>query len=221
MPVFVHLTLHSNVASIRRGGIGLRKRRFRPRGVYAMPVTRNFYVSHQWLRELRRHGGGTIVAVYFRVPDDEPVEVGHYDSLYVPMTAAESAALLLAAETRDPAAERVRDRQSKAVQRGARLPSSPEGFEVVIPRRIEPREIIRVKALPQVVGWRHRPGANGTPPCTCLCCARGEYGIRKLLRRVEEAEASDTPTKVVMFGREEDSFRRVDRLRQRRERGES
>ena len=221
MPVFVHLTLHSNVASIRRGGIGLRKRRFRPRGVYALPVTRNFYVSHQWLRELRRHGGGTIVAVYFRVPDDEPVEVGHYNSLHVPMTAAESAALLLAAETRDPAAERARDRQSKAVQRGRRLPASPEGYEVVIPRRIEPREIIRVKALPQVVGWRHRPGANGTPPCTCLCCARGEYGIRKLLRRVEEAEASDTPTKVVMFGREEDSFRRVDRLRQRRERGES
>lgn len=221
MSVFVHLTSHSNVPSIRRGGIGLRKRRFRPRGVYAMPVTRNFYVSHQWLRELRRQGGGTIVAVYFRVPDDEPVEVGHFNSVHVSMTAAEAAALLLAAEGRDPAAERARDKQSKAVQRGRQLPSSPEGYEVVIPRRIEPGEIIRVKALPQVVGWRHRPGANGTPPCTCLCCARGEYGIRKLLRRVEEAEASDTPTKVVMFGREDDSFRRVERLRARRGQGGS
>jgi hypothetical protein len=219
MPVFVHLTPQRNVAAIRRGGIGMRKGRLRPRGVYAMPVTRNFYVSHQWLRELKRLGGGTIAGVYFRIPDDEPVEAGHYNSLHLTMTAAESVALLLAAETRDPAAERARDRESKAVQRGRRLPSSPEGYEVVIPHRVEPSEIIRVKALPQVAGWRHRPGANGTPPCTCLCCSRGEYGIRTLLRRVEEAEASGRPTKVVMFGREEDSFRRVERLRERRERG--
>ncbi|HEX9936134.1 MAG TPA: hypothetical protein VGB15_03400 [Longimicrobium sp.] len=216
MPVFVHLTSHRNVAAIRRGGIGLIKRRLRPRGVYAMPVTRNFYVSHQWLRELKRQGGGTIVGVYFRVPDDEPVEVGHYNSLHATMPAAEAVALLMAAEDRDPAAERTRDRASKAVQRGRTLPSSPEGYEVIVPRRIEPSEIIRVKALPQVVGWRYMPGANGKPPCTCLCCARGQYGIRKLLRRVEEAEANDAPSKVVMFGREDDSFRRVERLRARR-----
>ena len=216
MPVFVHLTSHRNLPSIRRGGIGLRKRRLRPRGVYALPVTRNFYVSHQWLRELRRVGGGTIVGVYFRVPDDEPVEVGHYDSLHVPMTAAESVALLMAAEGRDPNVERKRDRSSKAVRRGHRLPSSPEGYEVVIPRRIEPAEIIRVKALPQLVGWRHRPGAHGNAPCACLCCERGQYGIRKLLRRVEEAEARDETTKAVIFGREEDSFARVERARGKR-----
>lgn len=216
MPVFVHLTSHRNVAAIRRGGIALVKRRLRPRGVYAMPVTRNFQVSHQWLREMKRHGGGTIVAIYFRVPDDEPVEVGHYNSLHRPMTAAEAAALMLDAETRDPVAERVRDKASRAVRRNAALPSSPEGYEVVIPRRIEPNEIIRVKSLPQVVGWRYMPGANGRPPCTCLCCERGSYGIRKLLRRVEEAEAGGRPTKVTMFGREDDSFRRVEHLRERR-----
>src|SRR5215218_3623640 len=145
MPVFVHLTSHRNVASIRRGGIGLIKRRFRPRGVYAMPVTPNFYVSHQWLRELRREDPGTIVGVYFRVPDHEPVEVGHYNSHHVAMTAAEAAALLHQAAERDPAAERARDKASKAVQRGRLLPSSPEGYQVVIPRKIEPGEIIRVK----------------------------------------------------------------------------
>lgn len=219
MPVFVHLTSHRNVASIRRGGIALIKRRFRPRGVYAMPVTRNFYVSHQWLRELRREDPGTLVGVYFRVPDDETVEVGHYNSHHVTMTAAEAAALLHEAAERDPAAERARDKASKAVQRGRVLPSSPEGYQVVIPRKIEPGEIIRVKALPQVVGWRYMPGANGTPPCTCICCASGQYGIRKLLRRVEEAEASDEPTKVQVFGRDDASFRRVERLRERRKRG--
>ena len=216
MPVFVHLTSHRNLPSIRRGGIALVKRRFKPRGVYALPVTRNFYVSHQWLRELRRLGGGTIVGVYFRVPDDEPVEVGHFDSAHVSMTAAEAAALLLEAEGRDPAVERARDRASRAVQRGRRLPASPEGYEVVIPRRIEPSEIIRVKALPQVVGWRYRPRANGEPPCTCLCCARGQYGIRRLLRRVEEAEAEDRPTRAVVLGRDDASFARVGRLRARR-----
>jgi hypothetical protein len=155
------------------------------------------------------------------VPDEEPVEVGHYNSLHATMTAAQAVALLMAAEGRDPAAERARDRASRAVQRGRTLPSSPEGYEVIVPRRIEASEIIRVKALPQVVGWRYMPGANGRPPCPCLCCARGEYGIRKLLRRVEEAEAKGAPGKVVMLGRENDSFRRVERLRERRGKGPS
>src|SRR5438046_2291687 len=100
MPVYVHLTSHRNVASIRRNGIGLFKRRLRPRGVYAMPVTRNFVVSHQWLRELKRFGGGTIVGVYFRVSDDEVVEVGHYNSVHVAMTAAEAVGLMMASEWR-------------------------------------------------------------------------------------------------------------------------
>ncbi len=142
--------------------------------------------------------------------------MGHFDSAHVAMTAAEAAALLLAAEERDPVAERVRDRASRAVRDGRRLPSSPEGYEVVIPRRIEPSEIIRVRALPQVVGWRYFPRANGQPPCACICCARGQYGIRGLLRRVEEAEADGRPTRVNLFGREEDSFARVERLRARR-----
>jgi hypothetical protein len=201
MPVFVHLTSHRNIASIRRGGLGLVKRRSRPRGVYALPVTPNFHVSHQWLRELRRDGGGTIVGIYFRIPDGETVEVGHYDSVHREMSAAEAAALILEAAGRDPAAARATDGSSKAVQRKQALPSSPEGFEVVIPRRIAPSEILRVKALPQVLGWRHRPGAHGTPPCVCMCCERGRYGIRKLLRAVEAQEAAGRAPKPVVFGR--------------------
>jgi hypothetical protein len=213
MPVFIHLTPERNLPSIRRTGIGLRKRRFRPRGVYAMPVTRNFYVSHQWLRELKRHGGGTIVGVYFRLPDDEPVEVGHYNSLHVSMTAAEAVGLMMTAERRDPVSARTNDQRSKSVRKSARLPASPEGYEVVIPRPIASSEILRVKHLPQVVGWRYRPGAHGKPPCACLCCERGTYGIRKLLRKVEASEAGGPPTRIVMFGRDDDSFRRVERLK--------
>ena len=169
------------------------------RGVYAMPVSPSFYLSHQWLRELRRGRAGVIVAVYFRIPDDEPVEVGHYNSRHVAMTAAAAAGLIMAAG---------RD----GTGRGA------EGYQVVIPRRIAPSEITRVKALPQVVGWRYFPGSKGRPPCACLCCDRGQYGIRRLLNAVEDAEAAGRPTKIVVFGREDDSFQRVERLRAKRRR---
>jgi len=218
MPVFVHLTSERNLRSIRRNGIVPPKVRFGPRGVYALPVTRNFYVSHQWLRELRRWGRGTIVGVYFRLSAAEPVEVGHYNRGRVPMSAAEAAGLLFQAEARDPRRTRVDDEQSKAVRSGKVLPSSAEGYEVFIPRAILPSEILRVKALPQVVGWRYRPGSNGQPPCACICCERGHYGIGKLLRQVEAAEVLDRPTNVILFGREEESYRRVDRLRRLRRR---
>lgn len=217
MPVFVHLTSQRNLASIRRSGIGRRSGRRGAPGVYAMPVTRNFYVSHQWLRELRRWGAGTVVGVYFRLPDDEPITVGHYNSPHVAMTAAQAAALMMGAEGRGPARERKRGAASRGVRRDARPPASLEGYEVIVPRRIEVSELIRVRSLPQVVGWRYQPGAHGTPPCTCLCCGgRGQYGVRKLLQRVEEAEATGKPTKVVVFGRGDDSFRRVERLRRQR-----
>src|SRR5262245_42811363 len=131
MPVFVHLAPEKYSSAIRRGGIALIKRRFRPRGVYAMPVTRNFQVSHQWLRELKRHGGGTIVGVYFRIPDDEVVEVGHYNSLHLSMTAAHATALLFEAERRNPVEARKKDQRSKRVRRQEAMPISPEGFEVI------------------------------------------------------------------------------------------
>lgn len=198
MPVFVHLTSHRNIPAIRRGGIA----RGRWTGVYALPVTRNFQVSHQWLRELRRFGSGTVVGVYFRLPDEEPVEIGHYNSRRLPMTAAEATALMLAAEQRDPVAAREADRDNKAVQRGRVPPSSPEGFEVVIPRSIARSEFLRIKPLPQVIGWRYRPGANGTPPCLCICCEKGNFGVRKLARRADEEERLGKRSKLTVFGRD-------------------
>lgn len=201
MAVFVHLTSHRNLAAIRRAGIRVEAGRG---GVYAMPVTRNFQIAHQWLRELKRGGGGTIMGVYFRVPDELMVQVGHYASLKVEMTAAEAVGLIMAAEGRDPGAARVADAASRAVCERRRLPSSPEGFEVVIPRGIAAGEILRVKALPQVTGWRYRPGANGTAPCVCVCvcCEKGSYGVRKLVRSVDADEARGRARNVTIFGRD-------------------
>ena len=214
MAVFVHLTSHRNIDSIRRKGITLCKRRFLPSGVYAMPVTMNFYVSHQWLRELKRFGGGTIVGIYFRVPDDEIVEVGHYSSLHVSLTASQAIGLIMAAEKQNFLEARKQDTQSRDINNGEKLPASPEGYEVIIKRKIEPSEIIGIKSLPQVVGWRYRPGTNGNPPCACICCERGQYGIRKLMERYEQAKGRGKPTKIILFGLEEDSLGRIERIRQ-------
>jgi len=131
-----------------------------PRGIFAMPVTRNFYVSHQWLRELKRRGQGPIAGVYFRVADDETVWVGHYNQSHQSMTAVQALALIANQET-------------------------PEGYQVIVPRRISRAEIHRVRLLPQVVGWRYQPGAHGKRPCPCPICVRGNYGARRIRQKYE------------------------------------
>jgi hypothetical protein len=159
--MFVHLAPESRVARIRRYGI--RRRRAAgafPGGVFAVPVTRDFYASHQWVRELRRRGEGALAGVYFRVPDDEQVWVGHYGQAHRWMSAAEAAAEFAGAE-------------------------DARGWEVVVPRRIEPRELHRVRRVPQVLGWRFFPEAKGEPPrCVCRFCTRGDYGARRLRERL-------------------------------------
>jgi hypothetical protein len=155
--MFVHLALESRAALISRNGI----RRLRrpcgnfPGGVFAVPVTRNFYVSHQWLRELKRRNAGPMLGVYFRISDEEQVWVGHYGQAHRWISAAEAVAEFMAAESR-------------------------EGWEVIIPRRIEASEIHRIRQLPQVVGWRYLPGSHGTKPCGCDFCQRGKYGAKRL-----------------------------------------
>jgi hypothetical protein len=63
-----------------------------------------------------------------------------------------------------------------------------EGWEVIIPRRIEASAIHRTRRLPQVVGWRYRPGSHGTQPCGCDSCQAGRYGTRRLREKHRRAE---------------------------------
>lgn len=214
MPVFVHLTPARNLRAIRRQGIAASRARFGGRGVYAMPVTRNFSITHQWVRELRHYAGGTVYGVYFRLPDDEPVRVGHFNFGHRDVSAAQAVALVMEAETRDPVRARREDQAAReaAAYGDDVFPTSPEGLEVVVPRSIRPAEILRVRALPQVVGWRHFPGANGQRPRACICCERGRWGIRRMERRVERDEARGREPGVILFGREDESFRRVERM---------
>ena len=92
--MFVHLTTESRIPRIRRNGIArLRKPGgTSPEGVYAVPVTRSFYVSHQWLRELKRRNQGPIARIYFRIADEQLVWVGHYGQAHRLVTAAEAIA---------------------------------------------------------------------------------------------------------------------------------
>jgi hypothetical protein len=162
MPTFVHLTPESRVTLIRRNGIGRLRKGLgsRPGGLFAVPVTGDFFATHQWLRELRRRGQGPMVGVYFRIPDDETVWVGRYNQDHRRLTAAQAAAEFMG-------------------------PGDRQGWEVIIPRRIAAKEIRRIRPLPQVVGWRFFPGAKGRPPfCACKFCTRGEYGSRRLRERL-------------------------------------
>ena len=167
MAMFVHLTPASRIALICRNGIRRLRRAVGnfPGGVFAIPVTRNFYVSHQWLRELKRRDQGRIAGVYFRIPDDERVWVGHYNQVHRWMSATAAVAEFMAAE-------------------------DAQGWEVVIPRRIEASEIHKARSIPQVIGWRFSPTAKGKPPfCTCKFCIRGDYGARRLRDRFGDPDA--------------------------------
>lgn len=157
MPLLVHIASEKDIGSIRRAGVRIGKGRD---GIYAMPVLRNFVVSHQWLRELKRGGARTLRAVHFRIPDGETVLMGHYSEEPVTVTAAEAAHAIMRAE-------------------------DPLGMQIIVPRAIAPKEIHAIRIVPQVVGWRYFPGAHARKPCGCPACQSGGFGARKLREQYE------------------------------------
>lgn len=145
MAMMAHVCDARDAAAILRSGLKLPKRR---RFVFATPVLPNFLATHQWGRELRRGGYRSSCVVQFRVPDDEPVLVGPYIGPHTPTTAAGAVAALMNA-------------------------ADPLGWEVRIPRAIHPREIVRIRPLSPVVGWRYCN--RRVAPCGCdVCGTRGQ-----------------------------------------------
>jgi hypothetical protein len=159
MATFVHITSESIAKKAKRDGIRPAKAQgYQVHGVFGMPVTPNFQISHQWVREMRRWRPGAMVGVYFRIPDSELVWVGRYNEQHQQMSAAQAAAHVMS-------------------QAGM------NGVHVVIPRRVFPKEITRIRSVPQLVGWRHYPDAHGKRPWTCPCCQRDAYGSRKIRQK--------------------------------------
>lgn len=149
MPIFVHLASANQIKRIRKVGI-----KHGSRGVFCMPVIPVYYISHQWVRELRRWKRGPMMAVYFSLPDDEQVWVGHYFRPH---------------------------RHCGANEATKEIMDSPdaEGFEVIVERSIKPNEIRKVRAVPQVMGWRYMPRQHQRRPCLCPYCSRGDIKVQR------------------------------------------
>jgi hypothetical protein len=158
MASFIHIADKNKEQTILRNGIKSTKRHAGVRGVWAMPVLPNFTTTHQWARELKRRSIRTLLCIQFNISDEEPVLVGKYNGEKLEMTAAEAFGTIL-------------DH------------TDPMGLEVIIPRKISPKEITRMYLAPRITGWRYYPAAKGKPPfCHCKWCNRGEIRAQRLIR---------------------------------------
>lgn len=159
MPVLVHLADERESAAIEKNGIKPGKGR---QGIYCMPVTQSFYISHQWLRELKRRGVRSYVGVYFKLDSKTMVYAGKYHEKHKHMTLGE------------------------AIKEIARM-KDPLGYELLIDRKIEPKEIESIRRLPQNMGWRYFPASHEKGlSCACpMCLPRGEIKAKKLRDKLD------------------------------------
>jgi hypothetical protein len=160
MPTLVHLADERIHKKILNGGI---KARSRFCGVYCMPVTPNFYITHQWLRELKSSGAKTFVGIYFHLPSDEMVYAGKYGKPHKHITLG--AAIKEIMEMEDPL-----------------------GYELIVYRTIEPSAIKKIKHLPQNIGWRYMPDSHGKKPCNCEYCLKGTIKGKRTKNRLDEED---------------------------------
>lgn len=128
-------------------------------GFFATPMSSDFQVTHQWLRELRQWNGRLrMCAVVVKIPDAQVVWVGRYSKVKVKATAAEAVAVFA---------------------------GDPWGNEVIIPGDIAP-SAIQIRSVRQDVGWQDQP--EGHLDCVCpACLARGNPKFMRKISAVYEA----------------------------------
>lgn len=167
MVMLVHIAPLKLAPKIRRSGLRPDEGLFggyKSRILYCFPVLESYTLSHQWTREIMKWRRQPLVGVYFRVPNDESVEFAKFN----------------APARRLPAAAAVGE---------IRKADDPRGFEIMLNRPVEAKEIHRIAPIRGVVGWRHKPDANGQRPCGCPgCIARGEPGGRRLRERYDRGD---------------------------------
>lgn len=169
MPRLVHIAAENASKRIRRNGIAARRWMPDPEGhpehnrvVWAFPILPSYTLTHTWARELKRWRSTALVAVTFRIADDEQVYVGHYSNTPRIASAADAVGIIVAAD-------------------------DVRGYQIIVPRRIEPKEIVHVRIMPKAIGWRYWPTAKGAPMrmCNCpVCMPRGEVKAQRYRRRV-------------------------------------
>ncbi len=196
MPTLVHLADEREAANIRRNGIKIGKYRH---GIFCMPVLQNFYLSHQWLRELKRRGVKTFVGVYFKADSKTKVYAGKYNTDHKHIELGQA----------------IREIQTM---------DDPLGYEIIIDRKIEAKEIQKIKGLPQNLGWRYKPRSNGQRPCSCNYCIRSSIRANKIREKYEPQEIKVSYSELFKRLRaEEDIFEIEDllcRVRSKRRRGD-
>ncbi|MBX3429104.1 MAG: hypothetical protein KF779_05960 [Hyphomonadaceae bacterium] len=167
MVMLVHLAPAKLEARIRRSGVKPGDGLFdggKSAVIYAFPVLPSYTVTHQWTREIMKWRRQPMVGVYFRLRDDEDVEFGHYNKLIRRAPASVAAGEIGKAE-------------------------DPRGWQIMVPRSILAKEIVRVAPVRGVTGWRHMPDAHNRKPCGCpACMARGEPGGRRIRLRYDRGE---------------------------------
>ena len=156
MPTLVHLADERDTQKILNGGIKVGKYRS---GIFCMPVLPNFYITHQWLRELKRRGVKTFAGVYFRVDSSQMVFAGRYNQEHTHITLGQAIKEIMSLD-------------------------DPLGYELIIDRKIEPKEIDKIRSLPQNIGWRYQPGSKGKKPCSCDYCIKGDIKANKIRERL-------------------------------------
>lgn len=162
MPILVHLADERETSSIKKNGIKIGKHRT---GIFCMPVLTNFYLSHQWLRELKRSGVKTFVGVYFKIDSKTKVFAGHFNADHRHIELGEA---IKEIQTMD----------------------DPLGYEIIIDRKIEAKEIDKIKSLPQNIGWRYKPKANGLKPCGCDYCIKSTIKGNRIRQKYDLKEPS-------------------------------
>ena len=157
MPTLIHLADERETASIMNAGI---RPRAKGGGVYCLPVLPNFYVSHQWLRELKRWGARTYVGVYFKIHSDEMVFAGRFNEKHRLTRLGDAIKEIMSLD-------------------------DPLGYELIVDRKINPTELSGIKHLPQTIGWRYSPKSHRQRPCACEYCLRGTIKGRRTKDRLD------------------------------------
>ena len=165
MAAFVHFTDEKNKGAIIKNGIR--------RGLFCVPVISDYYAVNQWVREIKQYSSGNIIiAIYFKIPDNEKVLCGKYNAKQIEMPAVMAHKTFLSLEDR-------------------------MGFQVCINRKILKSEIVKVKYVSQKIGWRHFPKSHERRRCLCpACLTKGSYNsnnikkvrLKKLFKELRSAD---------------------------------
>ncbi len=78
------------------------------------------------------------------------------------------------------------------------------GYEFFIERKVEAKEITKIRNIPKPVGWRYEPFAHGKEPCPCPVCLQKGGFKTKGLREVFTESISRKDAKEILLNSDDD-----------------